>query len=245
MKKKAKKSMPMKLKDYLQKVDWYNVAVELVGIYPRERRSLEKYWAVFESLKEMEPVMTEDQLVIESFDMIPEYLSPFYLVYGRKDPEDEGDTLAFTPWAEWLGRDVVFDPPRWLSYDRIVAVCLHAMTSYGFTEEQIREEKALMKHCLEEEAENRQDSSAPEEEYEPDWEDYRLGNSMKESLGKLRKWLRWGSISREYFGKDGTWFVNQFIGPDAPEYYDELDEQTLRAALKEIAQDLVWVAKEL
>lgn len=234
MKKKVKKSMHLKLKDYLQKVLWEDVAVELVGIYPSERKRLEKYQAVFESLRKMEPEQTDAQIVIEFFGLTSEYLSPFYpfyVVYGRRNLEDKGDTLVYTPWAEWLGRDVVFDPPCWLSYERIVAVCLHSMTSSGFTEEEIRNDYALMKQ--------------EDDVEEPDWDDDYLDDTMKERLGRLRKWLRWGSFSRKYFGENGTWFVNHFIGTDAPAFYDEIDRQTLKAALREVAQDLVWVARKL
>ena len=245
MRKRVKKTMPLKLKDYLQKVQWDDVAVELVGIYPSARKDLGKYQTVFELLTDMAPVATDTQIVVGFSGWVSAYFRQSYLVYGRKDPEDKGDTLAFTPWAEWLGREVVLDPPRGLSDGRIVAVCLHCMTGWGFTEDEIKEELTLIEQHLEDSL-TRQDSAAEDaDEKEPDWEDYFPDDTMREKLRRLRKWLRWGSLSREYFGENGTWFVNRFIGAGAPEYYDEIDRQTIKAALKEIAQDLVWVAKEL
>ena len=239
MRKKVKRTRSLKLKDYLQKVQWEEVAVELVGIEPSTRKELDRFQEAFASIQEMEPVLSDAQIVVEHSDLFSAFHKPFYHVYGREDPEDEGDTLALVPWAEWLGRDVVLDPPGWLPDCLIVAVCLYGMTSYGFSEEEIREEERSLKQDLEE-IERHQDSDE-----EPEWDDDYPEDTMKEKLGQLRRWLRWGSVSREYFGENGTWFVDHFIGPKAPSYFDEIDRRTLKGALQEIAMDIVWVAKGL
>ena len=61
----------------------------------------------------------------------------------------------------------------------------------------------------------------------------------------MDRWLRWGTLSREYFGENISWFKNRFLVDNAPENYNELDRQTLKAALKEVARDIMDVAKKL
>ncbi len=41
------------------------------------------------------------------------------------------------------------------------------------------------------------------------------------------------------------WFTDHFTGKDAPSCYDEIDRYTLKSALKEIAHQILYVAKEL
>lgn len=57
--------------------------------------------------------------------------------------------------------------------------------------------------------------------------------------------LRWGSVSKEYFGENAVWFSDHFTGKNAPEHYEEIDRQTLKSALKEIANQILYVAQEL
>ena len=241
MKKKTKtKRPPLKLKDILPKVDWDDVAVELVSIHPKTRTELADYQRVFESLKKMESKLSEMQVVIEFAETKSVAEVPFFLAFGRKDPNDEGETLAFTPWDEWLGRDLVFEPPVWLPYARTVAVCLYDMTHYGFSEERIKEERQAMHEAIEEYVKKRQSGEIN------DWDDYDFPDfSMKDELKRLQKWLRWGGLAEEYFGMDENSFLGEFLNDGAPEYYDELDRWTLKAALREIAEDISWVVESL
>lgn len=237
MKRKEKTKKSLKLKEMLQKVQWYDVALELVGIYPSIRKKLEEYKNVFDTLLEMEPLISDEQLVIEFADNDSEYCCPFYLAFGRVSPEDEGDTMAYTPWAEWLGRDLVLDPPVWLPESRIVAVCLYEMTLYGFTEEKIKQHHLELKKYIDELVNKRKKGELPDSE-----DAYIPEVTMKDSLKRLGKWLRWEGIAKEYFGQEGSLFEEQFISDRACPYYDEIDRITLKAALKEIAEDILSAA---
>ena len=69
--------------------------------------------------------------------------------------------------------------------------------------------------------------------------------TMKEWLTDLNRWLRWGSVSKEYFGENAHWFTDHFTDKDAPSCYDEIDRYTLKSALKEIAHQILYVAKKM
>ena len=240
MKRKEKTKKSMKLKDILQKVQWNDVVLELVGIYPSTRKKLEEYKNVFDTLLEMEPLISDEQLVIEFSDNDSEYCCPFYLAFGRLSPEDEGDTMAYTSWAEWLGRNLVLDPPVWLPESRIVAVCLHEMTLYGFTEEKIKQHHLELKKYIEELEKKRKSGEEPDP-----WDGYIPEVTMKDTLKRLGKWLRLDGIAKEYYGQDGSLFEEQFISDRACPYYDEIDRITLKAALKEIAEDILSAANAM
>ena len=113
------------------------------------------------------------------------------------------------------------------------------MTFFGFTEDTINQERQKLEASIKEADEH------PENLIELKPDDYRVEITMKGYLQCLDRWLRWGDLSREYFGEDGSWFKERFLKKKAPEYYDELDRQTLKAALKEVAREILDVAKEL
>ena len=240
MKRKTNTKKPLlKLKDIIPKVNWEDVAVDLVSIYPETRTKLDEYFCVFELLKKMEPMLSQAQVVIEFSQTKSVSEIPFFLAFGQVDPDEEGDTLAFTPWSEWLGRDLVFEPPVWLPYSRTVAVCLHDMTYYGFSEECIREARQAMDKEIEEYVKKKTVEGEG-------WDDYDYPEfSMKDVLKRLQKWIRWGGLAEEYYGMDENTFIRWFVSDDAPEYYDELDRWTLKAALREVAERIRWVVEDL
>lgn len=239
MKKKAIiKNSPLKLKDIIQQVWWDEVAIELVSMHPDLRPKLAGYQEVLEQLKKLDPVISDDQVVVEFDEWSYDDPGPYFSAYGRNVLNGEEETLAFTPWAECLGMTVVQKPFDKMPQPRIAAVCLYEMTVHGFTEEKIQEEKLTIIKEIEKTLKKRKITE------DEDWREP-LEPSMKDSLRRLRKWLRWGGIAREYFGENGCWFVEHFINDQAPEYFDELDRCTLKAALKEISRDLLWVAGAL
>lgn len=239
MKKKVvNKKSPLRLKEVFQRVDWEDVACELVGLYPELRPKLAEYEQVFEQLKEMEPLLSDGRLEVSFEEPDPELWDVIYTVYGCPGADAGGEALVFAPWAEWLGREVVEEPFDGMPKCRIVAVCLYEMTSHGFTEEAIREEKLLF------EKEFREYLKRRESETETGWEDC-FDPSPKEALRSLRKWFRWGGIARDYFGQSGSWFVAHFIADEAPDFYEEVDRRTIKAALREIARKLLQTEREM
>ena len=239
MKKKAKKNQPqIKLKDIIQRVVWDDVALELVWIYPSVRPQLHKYNDVFEHLLKMVPKETGEQVVIEPINYRIDECCPYYMVFGRKDFVDEGETMAYEPWSDWLGRYLVQEPCEVLTYPKICAICLYEMTIFGFTEDEICKRKIEDQKEWEE---LKQKHKTEDESYLFDFPEI----TMKDKLRRLEKWLRWENVAKKYYGQDEKWFVENFTCSEAPDYYDILDWKTLKAAIREIARDLVWIADDL
>ncbi|MBR4147367.1 MAG: hypothetical protein IKX35_06000 [Bacteroidales bacterium] len=229
----------MKLKELISQTKWQDVAIAMVIEHPYQRKNLDGYRIIFETLMMIEPVESEYQIRIER---TPDILEPEYTypdVFGIKDGDENRWSMEFSSWAEWLGMVVCKETLEVFSANQIVANCLYEMTFFGFTEDTINQEKQKLEDSIKETKEH------PENLKEFKLEDYRVEISMKGYLQCLDRWLRWGTLSRDYFGEDGSWFKERFLRKKAPDYYEELDRQTLKAALKEVAREILDVAKEL
>ena len=229
----------MKLKEIICQSDWQDVAIAIVTEHPCQRKNLEGFRIVFDTLLLMEPTESEYRIQIERRDDMPDSEYTYPDVFGVKEGDEISYSLVFTPWTEWLGMDVCQETIETLLPSQITAYCLHEMTFFGFTEEQRKRQETLLDESIKEAEEHPEDLI----ELKPD--DLHIEISMKGYLRCLDRWLRWGAISREYFGENASWFKNCFLVDTAPENYDELDRQTLKAALKEVAREILDVAKEL
>lgn len=228
----------MTLKELLQTTPWQDIAITLVTAYPNQRKLLEGYQIVFETLKLMAPKDSDLTLHVVYDDSDSE--DGGHDVYGTKaDKPDERWGLLFVPWAEWLGMELAPETISTYSHSQIAALCLFEMTFFGFTED-LREEKnqELMKTADEA-------KQHPERlhKFDPSMLSHEF--TTKEWLTDLNRWLHWGSFSKEYFGENAHWFTEHFTGKNAPASYDEIDRHTLKSALKEIAHQILYVAKEL
>ena len=237
--KSGKLGIIMKLKELISQTKWQDVAISMVIEHPYQRKNLDGYRIIFETLMMMEPVESEYRIRIERTPGIldPEYTYPD--VFGVKDGDENRWSMEFSTWAEWLGMVVCNETLEAFSADQIVANCLHEMTFFGFTEDTINQERQKLEDSIKETEEH------PEKLIELKPDDYRVEISMKGYLQCVDRWLRWGALSRDYFGENGSWFKERFLKKSAPECFEELDRQTLKAALKEVAREILDVAKEL
>ena len=229
----------MILKELINQVEWQDVAIALVSDHPWCRKSLDGYRIIFETLSLMDTVDSGFCIKIE---LSPDILEPKRLypdVVGIKDGVDERWGLSFSPWKEWLGMVVCQDTLDTFSASRIVANCLYDMTFYGFTEETINQEILKLEDSIKESKEH------PERLHEYKPEEMHVEISMKGYLLCLDRWLKWGNLAKEYYGEDLSWFKERFLNRKAPEYFDELERQTLKAALKEIIWEIEDVIKSL
>ena len=229
----------MILKEIINQVKWQDVAIAIVTEYPWCRRSIEGFRGVFETLSLMEPVESEYSI---KFENRPEILKSKYKhpdVVGVKEGVNERWALSFCPWKEWLGMVVCQETIEGFLMSQIVANCLFDMTFFGFTEELIDQEKQKLERSLKESEEQPEDLI----EFKP--EDFHVNISMKGYLRCLDRWLKWGAIAYDYYGKDASWFKSQFLSKKAPEYFDALERQTLKAALKEVIREIEDVVESL
>lgn len=229
----------MKLKEIVNQSKWQDVVIAIVTEHPCQRKNLEGFRIVFETLRLMEPTESEFQIHIERRSDVLDLEYSYPDVFGVKEGDENSYSLSFTPWTEWLGMVVCQETMKAFPASQIVANCLLEMTFFGFTEEQRKREEASLEESIKEAEEH------PEDCVELNLDDWKIEISMKGYLRCLNRWLRWGAISKEYFGENAFWFKNHFLVDNAPDKYDELDRQTLKAALREIAREIEDVAKEL
>ena len=109
----------------------------------------------------------------------------------------------------------------------------------GFTEETINQEILKLEDSIKESKEH------PERLHEYKPEEMHVEISMKGYLLCLDRWLKWGNLAKEYYGEDLSWFKERFLNRKASEYFDELERQTLKAALKEIIWEIEDVIKSM
>lgn len=57
--------------------------------------------------------------------------------------------------------------------------------------------------------------------------------------------LERGTLAKDYYGENASWFKAHFHNKNAPENFDELERQTLKAALKEIIREIEDTIKNL
>lgn len=229
----------MKLKEIISQVSWMDVAIALVTEHPDQRKSVEEYKAVFESLLTMEPRESDYQIQIERVADILDSRYTYPDVFGVKVGDDKSWSIALSPWAEWIGMDISQKTFDEFSDCQIVANCLYEMTFFGFTEDMVMKKEQDLEESVE------KAKAHPEKMSEINPEDLHVEISMKGYLKCLDRWIKWGSLSREFFGEDLSWFRNRFLNIKAPESYDELDRQTLKAALREIVREIDDIATHL
>ena len=228
----------MKLKELLETTPWQDIAIALVSAYPNQRKLLEGYQIVFETLKMMKPKESDLTLHVVFDDSDSE--DGGHDVYGTKaDKPDERWGLLFVSWAEWLGMELAPETISKATPAQITALCLFEMTYFGFTEDMREQENQKLMKSAEEVQQH------PERLHELDPSMLAHEFTMKEWLTDMNRWLRWGSVSKEYFGENARWFSEHFTGKNAPACYDEIDRQTLKSALKEIANQILYVSKKL
>ncbi len=229
----------MTFKDIINKATWREVAIALVSEYPCQRKNLEGYQIVFDLMQVMEPEDSPYVIYVERRQDIRNPDITYPDVFGKRPAHDEQWSLLFATWSEWLGMTVSDETTKLYSVHQITAYCLNEMTFFGFTEEKRKEQEASLDASINEADEH------PEELTVLDPEELHFEMTMKSHLRCLDRWLRWGNVAKEYYGRDSKWFKKRFLDNEAPERYDELERQTLKAALKEIARDICEIARQL
>lgn len=232
----------MKLKDIIIQTSWPQVAIALVTAYPDQRKYFEQYSKVFDTLWQMEPAVITTVLHIE---LLEDDLEPglyFYHVFG-KEPGDENINygLICCHWEEWLGMELAPDTLTRFTPFEIVAGCLYEMTWAGFDQ---KKTNAFRKKYFDTVVPNINKRIVDITE---NLNELKLENnhSMEWLLSDLTRYIRWGAVSKEYFGKNREWF-NQHILIDANSSdLDRIDILALKGALREIANKIKNVIEDL
>lgn len=232
----------MKLKDLISQTSWPQVAIDLVTAYPNQRKSIEGYANVYEYLWQIEPVDTETVIHIEKTkdDFEPELY--YDHLYGKKQ-EDDGVTygLSYCPWEEWLGMEIASETMADYTECEIVAICLYEMTWAGFDEKTI---DSFVKKFLEtdipelthEFIEINESLTEIKYEFKP---------TVKWLMSDLTRFIRWGTVSKEYFGKKREWLIQNILTDATSAELERIDILALKGALKDIADEINNVIEKL
>lgn len=225
----------MTVKEVFERAHWPGVAIALVSVNPSRRKSIPIFEVLFSQLRRREPLPSDCELVIENAEINMPPVKRFHHVYVKHREDNRHSTLSYTPWPEWLGMVVCERTLSSFSLEQIAADCILEMTLWGITEESI-ERAAESFNALTDVGiyQDKQDEMEPDE-----------GNeeiSRKGWLEHAGRWLKWSAISTEYFGESAAWFRKHFLEGTNPDDISELDLQTLKAALKEIGDELFFVS---
>lgn len=119
----------------------------LLRLYPEQKKNINGYKDVFETLRLIRPRYSNEGMVID-IRRVGRGKNAYFAVSGiclEKDTQ-QSYALEYTPWSKWLGYEVSRSVLHKLSKEEIAAHCLWEMTFAGFTQEKIwRKISALKK----------------------------------------------------------------------------------------------------
>ena len=126
-------------KDIVGTCAFRNVKESLLRLYPDQRKAINGYKHVFQTLRLMKPRYNKEGMVID-IRRVNRGKNAYFSVSGvcAEKGEQQSYALEFTPWSEWLGCEVDKNVLKKMSEEEIIAHCLWEMTFMGFTQNKIR-----------------------------------------------------------------------------------------------------------
>jgi hypothetical protein len=133
-------------RDIVRACFFKSVKEPLLRLYPEQKKNINGYKDVFETLCHMRPRYNKKGMVID-IRRVGRGKNAYFAVSGICLEEDIHQlySLAYTPWSKWLGYEVAKKLLKKMSKDEIVAHCLWEMTFAGFTQEKIRRKISALK----------------------------------------------------------------------------------------------------
>jgi len=135
----------MRLKDLIRNNSWLNVEIQLINLYPDEKKNISAYEDVFSKLLIM-PESASDMVII--LDKVPDPVSAngygiSVLGVKKDNPKPEHPltslyAIEFESWDKWLSMEIDTNATREFSEPEIIAHCLWEMTFAGFDENKIQ-----------------------------------------------------------------------------------------------------------
>lgn len=128
-------------KDLIKACTFKNVKEALLRLYPDQKKVINGYEYVFETVRHMRPRYNKEEMVID-IGKVGRSRNAYFSVSGVciQKGTQQSYAIEFTPWSEWLGCEVDKQVLKKMPKDEIVAHCLWEMTFWGFTQRKIRRE---------------------------------------------------------------------------------------------------------
>ena len=133
------------MKELINKYDFKSVKKRLLELYPDQKKNIDGYEKVFETLKKLK--LKKDTFKI-SLSICKEKGEKEWVKVSGLSPKEKDLTYAieFTPWNRWLGMEIEKKTLKMFPEIDIICHCLWEMTWMGFTEKKIQKEiKSLVK----------------------------------------------------------------------------------------------------
>jgi len=153
IKKKIEKVL---FKDIVRACSFMRVKEALLRLYPDQKKNINGYRDVFETLRHMRSRSNKEGMVID-IRRVGRGKNAYFSVSGiclEKDIQ-QSYALDYTPWSKWLGYEVDQSVLKKLSKEEIVAHCLWEMTFAGFTQGKIRRKINALKKQIKDVEEGR------------------------------------------------------------------------------------------
>jgi len=134
-------------RDIVRVCSFKNVKESLLRLYPEQKKNINGYKDVFETLRLMRTRYDKEGMVID-IRRVGRGKNSYFAVSGICLEKDIKQlyALEYTTWSKWLGYEVSQNLLKKMPKDEIVAHCLWEMTFAGFTQEKIwRKISALKK----------------------------------------------------------------------------------------------------
>jgi len=136
----------MLFKDIVRTCAFRNVKESLLRLYPNQKKAINGYKHVFQTLRLIMPSYNKEGMVID-IRRVGRGKNAYFAVSGICLEKDipQSYALEYTPWSAWLGYEVAQNVLKKMSKEEIIAHCLWEMTFMGFTQNQIRRKLTALK----------------------------------------------------------------------------------------------------
>jgi hypothetical protein len=126
-------------KDIVRACSFKSVKGALLRLYPDQRKNINAYKDVFQTLRLMRPGYNKEVMVID-ITRVGRGENAYFDVSGicLEKHIQQLYALEYTPWSKWLGYEVSQKVLKKMPKDEIAAHCLWEMIFAGFTQSKIR-----------------------------------------------------------------------------------------------------------
>jgi hypothetical protein len=126
-------------KDIVRTCAFRNVKESLLRLYPDQKKAINGYKHVFQTLRLMRLRYDKEGTIID-IRRSGRGRNAYFSVSGvrAKKGEQQSYALEFIPWSVWLGCEVDKNVLKKMAKEEIIAHCLWEMTFMGFTQNKIR-----------------------------------------------------------------------------------------------------------
>jgi len=139
----------MLFKDILKECVFKNVKDALLRLYPDQKKVINGYKYVFQTLRLMRDRYNKEGMVI-NIRKVGRGKNSYFCVSGAciLNGIRQSYALEYTPWSKWLGYEVDKKVLIKMPKEEIVAHCLWEMTFMGFTQNKIRSRLSVLRRLI-------------------------------------------------------------------------------------------------